>query len=204
MHKRHLYHLLTGLRQLRTKQLALLFVVLLVLGIFFVRQNNVHMITLRNKALQADEQNQNIPQALTNLRNYITAHMNTGMGERGIYLEHSYQRAYEAVVTQAEQGTTAGSTIYRQADEQCQALYSKATVFQAYVQCLTDKVAASGAAAGLVQPPSSDLYRFNFVSPAWSPDVAGFTLLAATLVGGLLVGGWALRGIVYLLIRLNR
>jgi hypothetical protein len=196
--------MLVGLRQLRLKQLTILFAVLLLLGAFFMRQNNLHMITLRNLALQADEQNKDIPKALTNLRNYIAAHMNTGMGERGIYLEHSYQRSYEAAVQAATQGSTAGATIYRQIDADCQAAYSKTTAFQAYVQCMTDRVATSGVSTGPLQAPSSDLYRFNFVSPAWSPDVAGFTLLAAALTALIVVGQLLLRGVLFVLLRSNR
>jgi hypothetical protein len=158
------------------------------------------MIELRNLVAQADEQNKDIPKAVTNLRNYVASHMNTGMGDRGIYLEHSYQRSYEAAVAVATQGSAAGATIYRQADLDCQGQFPKASSFAAYVQCMTDKVAASGISTGPITPPSSDLYRFNFVSPAWSPDVAGFTLLAAVLLAVLLVGRllltWALYGLL--------
>ncbi len=184
--------------------MLLLFVALLALSVFFLRQNNVHMIRLRNLALQADEQNKDVPQAMTNLRNYIAAHMNTGMGEQGIYLEHSYQRSYAAAIQQAEQEINAGATIYRQADSDCQNSYDKATLFTEYVQCVTDKVSASNVPVGPVTPPPSDLYRFNFVSPAWSSDVAGFVLLATVLAGVLLVGRIVLLGAVYMLVQANR
>lgn len=198
MDKRTLHHILRGLRQLRVKHLSVACAVLLVLGVFFLRQNNLHMITLRNLTIQADEQNKDIPKALTNLRNYIAAHMNTGMGERGIYLEHSYQRSYEAAVQTAIQN---GSKVYEQADQACQAAYSKASSFQAYAQCVADKTASANLP---VKMPSADLYRFNFISPAWSPDVAGFTLLAASLAGLLLVGRLVLQAIVFALLRANR
>jgi hypothetical protein len=201
MNKRSLHHTLVVLRQLQVKHLAILLIVLIVLSVFFLRQNNLHMIELRNLVAQADEQNRDIPKAVTDLRNYIASHMNTGMGDRGIYLEHSYRRAYEAAVSRATSGSTAGATIYRQADQDCQSAFPKASAFSAYVQCMTDKVAATGIAGGPVTPPSSDLYRFNFISPAWSPDVAGFTLLAAVLLAVLLMGRMVLIWTVYGLLK---
>jgi hypothetical protein len=201
MNKRNLHHVLIVLRQLQVKHLVILLGMLVILSVFFLRQNNLHMIELRNLVVQADEQNKDIPQAVTNLRNYVASHMNTGMGDKGIYLEHSYQRSYEAAVAQVTQGNAAGTTIYRQADQDCQNQFSKASAFSAYVQCMTDKVAASGIATGPVTPPSSDLYRFNFVSPAWSPDVAGFTLLAMMLLAVLLAGRLLLIWVVYGLLK---
>ena len=198
MDKRKLHQILVGLRQLRAGHLGIAFVVLLGLGVLLMRQNNLHMITLRNLVIQADEQNQNIPEALTNLRNYIAAHMNTGMGERGIYLEHSYQRVYEGAVQGAIQN---GSEQYKQADKTCRGMYGETSSFQAYAQCVADKTA--NVAAGITLP-SADLYRFNFVAPAWSPDVAGFTLLAAFLAGALLAGRFLLQAVVYALLRANR
>jgi len=184
--------------------MLLFFALLLLLSVFFLRQNNTHMITLRNIVLQADEQNKNLQRAVTDLRNYVAGHMNTGMGEQGIYLEHSYQRDYIAAVQAAGQGTNAGATLYRQADNDCRSAQDIATAFSEYTQCVTDKVAANNLPVGPVTPPSSDLYRVNFISPAWSPDVAGFTLLAAVLAGILLAGRVLLLGIVSMLYRANR
>src|SRR5690242_3786879 len=87
VNKRSLHHILVVLRRVKLWQLFVLFVVMLMLTAFLLRQNNLHMITLRNLVKQADEQNKDVPGALTNLRNYIVTHMNTGMGETGIYLE---------------------------------------------------------------------------------------------------------------------
>jgi hypothetical protein len=183
--------------------LGMLFVVLLLASLFFLRQNNLHMITFRNLAIRADEQNKNIPLALTNLRDYIAGHMNTGMGEDGIYLEYSYQRAYEGTIQQASQNGTDSAVIYQNADKACRAQFDMATSFSAYIKCVADKVAASGAPK-VPNIPSADLYRFNFISPAWSPDLAGFTLLAAVLAALLLVGRVVLQGIMYALYQANR
>jgi hypothetical protein len=177
---------------------------MLLLTAFLLRQNNLHMITLRNQVKQADEQNKDIPQALTNLRDYITTHMNTGMGDRGIYLEASYQRAYDQAVQTAAQSGSDSSALYKQVDKECQALFSRTASFPAYVQCTVDKVAASGSAqdpVAAIKPPSSDLFRYNFVSPSWSPDIAGLSLLVTMLLGVIVVGATLFRMAVYMLLR---
>lgn len=201
MNKRTLHHSLVTLRRLRLRDLVLAFVVLLVLSAFFLRQNNLHMIALRGQVQQADQQDKAIQQSVTNLRDYIAAHMNTGMGEQGVYLQYSYQRAYDAAVAQAGAAGGSSAVIYKNADQSCQSQFGKAA-YGAYAQCVTDKVTASGAPP--ISTPPSDLYRFNFVSPAWSPDVAGFVLLAAALTAILLLGRTVLMLAIYLLLRANR
>lgn len=164
------------------------------------------MIELRNLVIQADEQNKDIPQALSNLQTYVASHMNTSMGERGIYLEHSYQRAYDAAVQRAASSGSTSAATYQQADKDCQSLFSKTASFPAYIQCVTDKVAASGAAAdpvAAIQAPSADLYRFNYEPPFWSPDVAGFMLMAAVLVAVVLLLRLMLMGTIYMLLRVR-
>lgn len=200
MNKRKLHHTLVGLRRIKSWHLIVLLVVLTLAAMFFLRQNSLQMIELRNLVVQADEQNKDIPGALNNLQNYVATHMNADMGERGIYLEHSYQRAYDAAVQKAAQGGNASAATYQQADRDCQGLFSKTSSFPAYIQCVTDKVAASGSAADpimAIRAPSADLYRFNFIAPLWSPDVAGFTLLAAGLVAIVLILRLLLIWVVY-------
>ena len=203
MNKHKLHHVLVVLRQVKSWHLIVLLVVLAAASAFFLRQNSLQMIELRNMVLQADEQNGDIPTALNNLQAHVATHMNASMGDRGIYLEHSYQRAYDAAVQKAASSGSASAATYQQADKDCQGLFDKTKSFPAYIQCVTDKVAATGAAADpimAIQAPSADLYRFNYSSPAWSPDVAGFTLLATVLVAAILVLRLVLLGVVYALL----
>lgn len=189
--------MLVVLRQLKLRHLLVLFVLFAVCSAFFLRQNNLTMTTLRNEALQADEQNGNVAGALTNLRNYVTTHMNTDLGEGGIYLSYSYQRAYAQAIQAAIQSGSASSVIYQHADQVCRA--QAGSQFQAYVQCITDEVVASGSPA--VQVPSADLYHYDFLSPAWSLDVAGITLLTAILLAILISSRLLLSWGVYILLR---
>lgn len=204
MNKHKLHHALVVLRQIKLWHLLVLLAVMCLATAFLLRQNNLHMITLRNLVQQADEQNQNIPTALTNLQGYVTTHMNTGMGEKGIYLSHSYQRAYDQAVQGATSSGSASSAAYQQADKDCQSLFSRTASFPAYVQCVIDKVAASGTAVDPVKDikaPSADLYRYNFVSPAWSSDVAGWAVLVTLAVAFIITGRLVTELIIYLLLQ---
>jgi hypothetical protein len=182
--------------------LAVLFIVMLVVTAFLLRQNNLHMIEYRNLLKQADEQNKDIPQALANLRNYVGNHMNTSLGS-GVYLEHSYQRAYDAAVQEAGK-TGASAAVYQQADKDCQSLFSKTASFQAYIQCVTDKIAASGSAqdpVAAIKAPPADMYRYNFASPNWSPDVAGFAVLFTIALGLIIFGRFVLEWVIYFMLK---
>ncbi len=202
MDKRKLHHILVVLRRVKFWQLVVLSVLMLPVTAYFLRQNNLRMIELRNLVKQADEQNKDIPRALANLRNYIANHMNTGMGN-GIYLEHSYQRAYDQAVQEAGK-SGAGAALYQQADHECQGLFSKTASFQAYLQCVADKITASGSAEdplAAVKAPPPDLYRYNFASPTWSPDLAGSMALLTVLLALVIIGRLVLEIGIYALLR---
>lgn len=182
--KRHLHHFLVTIQRVALWQMFVVFVFLAVWSAFMLRQNSLHMIALRDAVEQADEQNNDVDNKLNDLRQYIASHMNTSMGDRGIYLEHSYQRAYDQAVQDAQQGD--GAATYQKADRDCQSLFSRTASFPAYIQCVTDKVAASGSSkdpVAAIKAPSADLFRYNFTPPAWSPDVAGWSVLLAALLG---------------------
>ena len=182
--------MLKAMRRVRLWHVVVLFLILLPWTAYMLRQNSLQMIELRNDLQRADEQNTHIPEAVKQLRMYIAKHMNTSMGDRGVYLEHSYQRAYNQAVQDAQKGD--GAATYQQADKDCQNLFSRTASFPAYIQCVTDKVAASGSASDPVEAiraPLSDLYRYNFVPPVWSADVAGFFVLVVAVLA-LVIIGW--------------
>src|SRR6266496_6772616 len=163
MNKRALHHTLVKLQLVTLWQLVIVLFVSGSLSAVFLRQNNLHMLQLRNQLKQADEQNKDIPQALTNLGQYITTHMNTSMGDSGVYLQQSYERAYTQAIQKAAHGGTANEAVYQHADEDCQASFSRAMAFQGYIQCVSDEILASAGQEGLkaLQVPAADLYRYN-------------------------------------------
>ncbi len=160
-----------------------------VICIVALRLNNLQMVSLRNDVYSADKNNGNTVQALQSLQSYVTSHMNTELtsGPNGSYppiqLVYSYDRAVEAAGSAV---SAANSQLYTAAEDYCQKL--DPTDFSGHnrVPCVEQYVQNHG--ASLPNIPVS-LYEFDFVSPTWSPDLAGWSLLV-TIVSIMLFAGW--------------
>lgn len=185
--KRKIHHMLSGLRHIKTWHLLVALVILGGLSVFLLRQNNLGMVELRNLVKQADEQNGNIEQALTDLQRYVSSHMNTSLGQ-GIFLEHAYQRAYDAEIQKAASVVNPNSQAYQQVETRCRQQH--AANFSAYIVCVENGM--KGLAPGSdplanVKAPPQDLFKYNFASPSLSFDWAGLMVFATLLVAALLI-----------------
>ena len=129
--------------------------------------------------------------------------MNTDMGDKGIYLEHTYQRAYDRAVQEGLQDDSASRSLYDQADAACHAVFSRTQSFPAYTQCVAEKLAGQTGNDPLANAkvPSVDLYRYNFISPLWSPDGAGIVVAITLVVGVLLVSRIILFWVLYAVLK---
>lgn len=192
------------LKRIKVWQLVILLIVFSVASVELLRQNNLNMIERRNLVKMADEQgdDEQTAQALASLQSYIYSHMNTSMGDRGVYLEHTYQRAYEQAVQEGMKDDSVSRNLYNSADEACQAVFNKTYSFPAYTQCVAEKLADQDSNDPLasVKTPSVDLYRYNFASPLWTPDIAGFVVLITFLIAGFLLARILLTSILFLLL----
>lgn len=180
MDKAHLHHIWTRFRQIKPWYFLLAAVVSLVVGVMSLRQNNLTMVQLRNDLYAADKNDANVAQALQKLQIYVTSHMNTNLAiPNGPYppiqLEYTYQRLALAA-TQAASDTN--QTLYTEAQAYCQKQNPNDFSGRNRVPCIEQYVQDHGIK---VQPIPAALYKFNFLSPAWSPDLAGLSLLAAAL-----------------------
>lgn len=185
MDKPVLHHWLTVIKRVKTWQLVVLLVVCGTLAGFLLRQNNLRMIELRNAVTMADENPQgDTKKALQDLQNYVTAHMNTSLGN-GIYLQETYQRAYTAAVEAAATATNPNSALYAQVELECRPIYNRTHSFPAYTQCAHDKLQqlapGQDALSGL-KTPDTVLYHYNFVSPLISFDPAGIAVLITGVI----------------------
>lgn len=153
----------------------------------FLRLNNIGMDQRRAAVIAADEAGDTaaIAQRLYDLSRFVSAHMNTDMG-KGVYLEHLYSLDTKKMLDGASDATSANGNIYKKAQDVCRPQY---TVYStAYLQCTLSELAKYPAADTLtsdIKLPQPDDYRHVYVSPVWSPDFAGFSLLvcaALTLV----------------------
>ena len=180
---RRIHHKLVAVRHIKTWQLLIVIVLLAALSAFFLRQNNLQMLALKDTVKQADENNKGVSEALLNLQHFVANHMNTSLGD-GIALQYSYQRAYTAAVEAAANATNPQAAIYTQVELACRPVYQRTHSFPAYTQCAHDQLSQLQPGVDpetALKTPSPDLYRYNFASPIWSPDLAGFSVLLAAI-----------------------
>lgn len=188
------------LRRIKVWQLLLIVVALVALSAFLLRQNNIGMIERRNAVKQADEKAGDINAALTELQRYVYAHMNTSLGE-GVFLEHSYQRAYDMAVQEAATKVNPNSQAYGAIETACRQDYARSGSFSGYITCVQNRLKALAPGTdplSTLKPPPVEAFKHNFVSPLWSPDFAGFAVLLTLLLAFVTV----LRLVAYLLLHL--
>jgi len=153
-----------------------------VVAVVALRSNNEHMITLRQAVYTADKNNTDINQPLKELQNYVTTHMNTNLssGPNAPYppvqLKYTYERL---VAANGSAVTAANNQIYTEAQKACEQQNSSDFSGRNRVPCIEQYVKSHNAA----MPPviSDSLYKFSFLSPTWSPDLAGWSLVVAAL-----------------------
>ena len=158
-------------------------------SVMALRHNNQTMIKLRSALYDADKNNGNVSASLNNLRDYVYAHMNTNLDSGGntikppIQLKYTYQRLEAA---QQQQLDSSNSQLYTEAENYCQA--QDPTDFYGYyrVPCVQAYITAHSLSTSSATIPVA-LYQFDFVSPTWSPDLAGWSLVATALLAAVSV-----------------
>ncbi len=178
MNKKSAHHQLTQLRHFQVRYLLLAAVVFGAVAVVALRHNNQHMAQLRQAVFTADEQNGDTETALENLRAYVTTHMNTSLtaASNGVYPPIQLKYTYSRLVQAAGNQTSANNGVYAQAQKACEAQIPTGFSGRYRLDCIEQYVEAHGGAPVSSIPDS--LYKFDFVSPAWSPDLAGFSVLA--------------------------
>lgn len=158
----------------------ILFIVSAIVAIYSLRQNNLTMIKLRESVYEADKGGDNVNQRLNDLRSYVHSHMNTALSSGGNNIKPPIQLkyTYERLTTEAQKQVN-DSDLYTEAANYCQERIpaSVSVSGRSRVDCVSDYILSSGGNA----PPSIPvaLYQFDFVSPTWSPDLAGWSLVLA-------------------------
>ncbi len=162
-----------------------------IICVFALRANNQHMVTLRTAVYSADKNNTDVQAPLRALQAYVTTHMNTNLsaGKTPVYppiqLKYTYDRLVRA---RSDQVARSNSTLYSAAQAYCEQQNSSDFSGRNRVPCIEQYVQAHDTSLPAI---SDALYKFAFVSPTWSPDLAGWSLLAATGSGLLTVVSFA-------------
>ncbi|MDB5161067.1 MAG: hypothetical protein JWO96_447 [Candidatus Saccharibacteria bacterium] len=139
------------------------------------------MVKLRNDVYTADKAGGDVNVALNKLRAYVYGHMNTDLSS-GISVKPPIQLpyTYERLLNQAQQSAN-NSSLYTEAENYCQALIpaSVSVSGRGRIGCVQDYIMSHGGKQSTPIPAA--LYQFDFASPSWSPDLAGWSLVAALL-----------------------
>ncbi len=148
---------------------------------FALRNNNTTALKLRDNVNKVDEQNGDVETALRELRTYVYAHMNTNLSsgpnaiKPPVQLKYRYERLVQA--EQARLGSE-NTKVYTEAQAECEKRFPKGLSGSGRIPCITEYVSSRG-----VKPNSipDSLYKFDFVSPSWSPDLAGWSLVISSV-----------------------
>lgn len=177
MDKRNLHHLLTRVRTVKVMYLAVPLVLTSAISVIALRENNLGMVRLRDNVYAVDQQGGDVEAALQKLRGYVYGHMNTELstGTGAVYppvqLKYTYQRLQQA---EKDRVKADNAKIYTQAQAQCEAENPSGFSGSGRIPCIEAYVSSHGVTEKKI--PDA-MYKFNFTSPTWSPDVAGFGIL---------------------------
>jgi hypothetical protein len=196
------------LQRIKTWQLVILLILMSFIAATFLRLNNIGMIQRRDAVLQADKgTDSTVTQTrLYDLQRYVSSHMNAHMGT--IYLESQYKRDTQKIIDSASSNTSyEDAKPFKDAQAVCAPRYANLGGYsQAYQQCVIDQLDGRGSSANLttnLQLPKADQYRFSFAAPVWSPDFAGFSVLACIIIVLIIVGRLTALLLLKLIIKIN-
>ncbi len=199
MNKKYWHHIWTTyIRPVRIWYLIALTVMSGLICVAALRSNNQHMGRLREAVYVADKNDTDVVGALQNLQQYVGAHMNTNLasGNTSVYppiqLKYTYQRLQDAAQAKA---ATSNTELYSQAQQYCEQNGPGGFSGSNRISCIEQYVTSHGGVAAQKTPDS--MYKFDFVSPTWSADFAGWMLVVTILFAILLVAriilGWLLK-----------
>ena len=177
MNIRKLYYLHHKIAFLRARYFLILAVLFALLAVYGLRDNYSNMVKLRDAVYVADQQNGDVEAALKELREHVYSHMNTNLtsGNNAIKPPVQLKARYDRLVA-AEKQRVAGlnMNITAQAEQICAQQFPAAGFNAPRVACIQDYFATRS----IKETPVPDaLYKFDFISPRWSPDLAGFSIL---------------------------
>lgn len=177
---------------LKTWQLVILLILALFLAATALRLNNIGMDQRREGVYSADEAGDEnvLHQRLISLRDYSNQHMNSNTDV--FVLKHQYERDSQKALEEAQSRSQAGESpngnIYKMAAEVCDPQYSGYS--QAYMQCFMNEIGKYPESQSIddsVKMPLTELYQYDFASPAWTPDIAGWAVLVVIVLSVVII-----------------
>jgi hypothetical protein len=170
---------------LKLSVFGVLFIVSVCLSLIGLSMNSQEASKRYNTLIAADQAGADVQTALDDLRVHIYSHMNTQIGsDTGVKPPIQLQGTYKRIV--AERENAAGQTnveLYEQAQSDCEARNPDGYSGSNRLDCIAAYVDANGVQEGVNILVEDDLYKFDFASPRWSADLAGFSILSSGIFG---------------------
>lgn len=164
----------------------------------FLRMNNTGMVQRRNAVSAADKSGNvdDITARVYDLQRWSAAHMNADSGT--FYLQEQYNRDAQKALSGASDLSAESAKANAEAEAVCHPQFHGWST--AYMQCFLAELAKHPSSEKLASPklPSPSLYRYSFISPLWSPDFAGWSIVACGIIILVICG----RGLSILALRL--
>ena len=203
MNKRQLHHTWTWFRHIKPWYFLLAAVLCGLVSVGALRSNNQTMADLRQAVYTADKEGKDVQTPLNELQAYVTAHMNTSLssGNTAVYPPIQLQYTYQRLVESEAKKLQGSNDLYTEAQAYCQTQNPTDFSGRNRVPCIEQYVQQRGAGAATVKTIPASLYQFDFVSPQWSPDVAGWSLVATVLFALLAVIKFAVDRYIKKLVR---
>lgn len=192
MSKRKLHHAYRKIRGLSYWYFLAGFILFGSIFVYQYRQNNIRMIELRDAVFRADETNTDLEKSLRELRSFVYGHMNTNLTSSStaikppIQLKYEYERLVAAERSRVEQAT---AKLRADATAICEQRFPTTANVTGREPCIQGILEEQGAVA---QPIPKELYQFDFLSPRWSPDLAGWSLVLTIFFGLLFITRYSL------------
>lgn len=161
---------------------GLLTVVSIALSVYGLMLNSRGAVERFETLKSVDEAGGDVETALNDLRSYIYRHMNSRVGsdlgiKPPIQLKFTYERL---VAAEEERVSKTNEALNPEAIAYCEATNPVGLSGRHRIDCIEKYVDEKGAKSQVI---SDDLYKFDFVPPRWSPDLAGFSIVASVIFG---------------------
>lgn len=206
--KQQLRSTVKRIEKIKTWQLVILLLMAGFVAATFLRLNNVGMIERRAAVLVADEEGDDVQleKRLYDLQRYVSEHMNTDPGR--VPLEHKYARDTLKAADDFEDSMAqaSGENVFGAVRAVCDPI-GQAQGWRwpdpRYTECINQELEKYPEGEGGViefQPPSAAPYYHTFISPRWSPDFAGWSLVVCGVIALAIVVRLVTLGILKLLL----
>ena len=205
----HVRRTVKAVEKVKTWQLAVVLLMAVFVTATFLRLNNIGMIERRDAVYAADEAGDaaQLQRRLYDLQRFVSAHMNTDPGR--IALERSYQRDNDRLKEEymARQSDSPYGNVYKHAADVCDPI-GQAQGWRwpdvRYTNCIDQELSKypdASQSQGQFKPLPPEAYYHTFVSPLWSPDFAGWAVVACVVIVVVIIGRLITLGVLKLMLR---